>query len=116
MKTLAIISALSLALLNMQGAHAAPKKKKSHHGNKYTVENLEKIAVKTIDCNQLMGLAKSKGLLLAGGEIVAAQPYHCNNLEVDIYDFYISRGAFVSTKNGICNVWSCEGILGGGHS
>jgi len=111
MKKMALLSAVALALVSAHGAHAGLIGKNNGTHHKYHPDNLYKVNTKVVDCDKLIGLAKKKDLVLASGQIVAGDTFACGKVAHDLnFDYYEARGAYIGTKGGLCNVWSCEGV------
>lgn len=74
-----------------------------------TLETIKHVDLKSVNCDELKGIAEKESLIHASGFIVAANTYDCLNFFDRRYEFFEAKGAHIFTKTGRCVVWTCEG-------
>lgn len=95
-------------VLSPQAAHAERSSAHVIRKSAPPVDKLLKINAKSVDCDELKNVAWQNTLIQSAGQIVAAEAVDCFQAHDQKFDFFDSRGLFIVTRDGLCNVWSCE--------
>lgn len=109
-----MIKLLAIAAVLMS-AQAVDAKKPHKGGYNPNPDGLAYIDLAKVDCDELVGIAKKKNVVVVTGDVlVAADGSRCSTIYDIRYDYFESHGRTVQTRDGRCRIWSCTGVIDGG--
>lgn len=113
--------AIAVVLMSAQAVDAEilQKREGARHNNSINPYGLEYVDLASVNCDELIGIAKKKTVIeTSTGVVVAGIAPNCQVLHDTRYDFFEAIGTYIRASDGTCIVWGCEGRrdLGGDQS